>query len=119
MRFLPVEASVLGDLQNAYGYRPAVLSKGAFPGMEEDVPCVDFSDWLLFTREEMPEEFIYLMTKLFVEKRERLFEFHFRNIPVEACNLVCPIDPAQLSKNVGGIPLHPGAERYYRENGLL
>jgi len=119
MRFLPVEASILGDLERSYGYRPALLSKGAFPGIEQDVACVDFSDWLLFTREEMPEDFIYLMTKLFVEKRERLFEFHFRNIPVEACNLVCPIDPGQLWKNVGGIPLHPGAKRYYKENGYL
>ena len=37
----------------------------------------------------------------------------------EACNLTCPIDPKQVWKNVGEIPLHRGAERYYREHGLM
>jgi TRAP transporter TAXI family solute receptor len=119
MRYLPIDEAILEDLEKSYGYRASVLSKGMFPGIEGDVPCVDFSDWLLFTREDLPEEFVYLMTKLFVEKRERLFEFHFRNIPVDACNLTCPIDPRQVWKNIGGIPLHRGAERYYRENGYM
>ena len=119
MRYLPIDESILRDLETRYGYKSAVLSKGMFPGIEGDVPCVDFSDWLLFTREDMPDDFIYLMTKIFVEKRERLFEFHFRNIPVEACNLTCPIDPKQVWKNVGEIPIHRGAERYYKEHGLI
>lgn len=119
MRYLPINEPILEDLGKRYGYRKAVLSKGMFPGIEKDVPCVDFSDWLLFTREDIPEDFVYLMTKLFVEKREFLFEFHFRNIPDEACNLVCPIDPLQVWKNVGDIPLHKGAERYYREHGYM
>jgi TRAP transporter TAXI family solute receptor len=119
MRYLPIEGSVLRDLEDRFGYKRAVLSKGMFPGIESDVPCVDFSDWLLFTRQDVPDDFVYLMTKLFVEKRERLFEFHFRNIPVEACNLAFPIDPKQVWKNVGEIPLHKGAERYYKEMGLM
>jgi len=119
MRFLPIDEPILRDLENRYGYRRAVLPRGSFPGLEDDVPCVDFSDWLLFTREDMPEDFIYLMTKIFVEKRDRLFEFHFRNIPLEACNLTCPIDPKTIWQNVGGIPLHKGAERYYREHGYM
>ena len=119
MRYLPIDEPILRDLEKNYGYKRAVLSKGMFPGIEGDVPCVDFSDWLLFTREDMPDEFIYLLTKLFVEKRERLFEFHFRNIPIEACNLTCPIDPKQVWKNVGRIPIHRGAEQYYREQRYL
>jgi TRAP-type uncharacterized transport system substrate-binding protein len=115
MRYLPIDEAILRDLESRYGYKKALLPKDSFPGMERDLPCVDFSDWLLFTREDMPDDFIYLMTEIFVEKRERLFEFHFRNIPPEACNLTCPIDPKQLWKNVGGIPLHRGAERYYKE----
>ncbi len=119
MRYLPIEEPVLKALEDRYGYRRAVLPKGMFLGIEHDVPCVDFSDWLLFTREDMPDDFIYLMTKMIVEERERLFEFHFRNIPVEKCNMTCPIDPKQLSKNLGGVPLHRGAERYYREHGYM
>jgi TRAP-type uncharacterized transport system substrate-binding protein len=83
------------------------------------LPCVYFSDWLLFTRDDMPDDFVHLMTKMLVEQRAKLFEFHFRNIPLEACNLVCPIDPKQLWRNVGEIPLHRGAEQYYKEQGYL
>ena len=119
MRYLPIDDDVLRDLENRYGYKGAVISREMIPGLEQDVPCVDFSDWLLFTHEEVPEDFIFLMTKLFVEKRERLFEFHFRNIPAEACNLVYPIDPHKVWKNIGGIPLHKGAEKYYREFGYI
>ena len=119
MRYLPIDEAVLRDLEKRYGYKRAVISKEMIPGLEQDVPCVDFSDWLLFTHEEIPEDFIYLMTKLFVEKRERLFEFHFRDIPAEACNLAYPIDPHKVWKNVGGIPLHGGAEKYYREFGYM
>ena len=56
---------------------------------------------------------------IIIEKREKLFEFHFRNIPEEACNLVIPIDPKQVWKNVGGVPIHEGAERYYKESGYM
>jgi TRAP-type uncharacterized transport system substrate-binding protein len=33
--------------------------------------------------------------------------------------VTCPVDPAQMNKNIGNIPLHKGAERYYKEQGLL
>lgn len=119
MRYLPIEEPILRNLEDRYGIKSAILSKGMFRGIDHDVACVDFSDWLLFTREDMPEDFIYLMTKVLVEKKEHLFEFHFRNIPVEKSNLTCPIDPKGVPKNIGGIPLHKGAERYYREAGHL
>ena len=119
MRFLPIDEAILTELENNYGYRKALLTPEMIPGLDGSVPCVDFSDWLLFTREDVDEDLIYLLTKIGVERRQSLFEFHFRNIPVEACNLMCPIEPAKLWRNVGGIPLHAGAERYYREHGYI
>ena len=119
LRYLPIEESVLRDLENPYGYGRGVLPKGMFLGIESDVPCVDFSDWLLFTREDLSDELIYLLTQLMVERRESLFEFHFRNIPTQVCNLTCPIDPSKIWRNAGGVPLHRGAERYYKEQGYI
>jgi uncharacterized protein len=119
MRYLAIDEPVLQALENRYGYKKAVLPKGMFSGIDTDIPCIDFSDWLLFTREDMEEDLVYLMTKMIVEKKEMLFEFHFRGIPTEISNLTCPIDPARLWRNVGGIPLHRGAERYYRERGYM
>ncbi len=119
MRYLPVAEPVLDELENKYGFRKAVLSKWMFPGMEKDIPCVDFADWLLFTREDISEELVYILTKTLIEKRERIIDFHFRGIPKEFNVVTCPVDPAQMARNIAGIPLHKGAERYYRERKLL
>jgi uncharacterized protein len=119
MKYLAIEEPILQDLASRYGFRSAVLPKGMFLGIDNDVPCVDFSDWLLFTREDMDEDFVYLLTKIFIERREFLFEYHFRGIPVEICNLTCPIDTTKILSNLGGVPLHKGAERYYKEHGYL
>jgi TRAP transporter TAXI family solute receptor len=119
MRYLPIEEPILKDLETRFGFRRAILPAGNFLGLDADTPCVDFADWLLFTRDDVSEDLIYRMTKIIVEDRKKVFEFHFRNIPEEACNLTCPIDPLELWRNIGGIPLHKGAERYYREHGYL
>ncbi len=119
MRYLPIDEAVLDQLEDKYGFRKAVLSRWMFPGMERDIPCVDFADWLLFTREDIPQSFIYLLTKTLIEKRQRLIDFHFRGIPNEFNVVTCPVEPAKMPENVGGIPLHKGAERYYREQGFL
>lgn len=119
MRYLPVGEEILAALEKDYGYSRSKITKGMFPGIEEDVPCVDFSDWLLFTCDDIPEDLIYLLTRLLVEKKERLFEFHFRNIPPESNIVTVPIDTSQIMKNIGEIPIHKGAKKYYKENGLI
>ena len=58
------------------------------------------------------------------EERRRLdeeraeFEARFRHIPVAHSPLTYPIVPARMPLGID-IPLHPGAERYYREHGHL
>ncbi len=119
MKFLPIRGSVLQKMEDEYGYRKAVLSRGMFRGIEEDVPCIDFSDWLMFVRDDMPDDLAYLITRIFIERREELFEVFFQGLPVEESHLVCPIDPRQVWRNVGEIPLHLAAERYYKEHGYM
>ncbi|OGO22556.1 MAG: hypothetical protein A2144_02405 [Chloroflexi bacterium RBG_16_50_9] len=119
MRFLPIDHSVLQKISVEYGYRKAVVPKGMFPGIDEDIPCVDFSDWLLFVRDDMPDDLAYLITKICIEKKREIFEFYFRGIPEGESNLVCPVDPKQVWRNIGEIPLHPAAERYYKEHGYM
>lgn len=119
MRYLPVDESILDELASKYGFRKAVLSKWMFPSMECDIPCVDFADWLLFTREDVSEDFIYLLTKTLVEKRKTIIDFHFRGIPGDFNVVTCPVEPEHLIENIGGIPLHKGAYRYYKEHDII
>lgn len=119
MKFLPIRDDVLQMMEEAYGYRRAVLPKGVYPGVDSDIPCIDFSDWLMFVREDMPDELAYLITRIFIERRRDMMEAPFRVFPIEESDLSYPIDPHQVWKNIGDIPLHPAAERYYREHGYM
>jgi hypothetical protein len=118
LAFLPIPEPVLAQMERDYGFRPAVLSKGMMDGtVLRDTPTLDWSEWLLFARDDVDEDLVWLITKIVVEYRH-LFEMSFRGQPLEKSDLVYPMVPAELWKNVG-VPLHAGAERYYRDHGHL
>jgi TRAP-type uncharacterized transport system substrate-binding protein len=116
MRFIPIEPDAMRTLRQAYGLKPAVLEKGRLRN-EQDVPCLDWSHWGILCRDDMPEELAYRVTAVLVEERAE-FEARFRHLPVHQSPLTYPIDPQRMPTGVD-LPLHPGAERYYREHGYL
>lgn len=52
-----------------------------------------------------------------VEQRAEL-EARYRHHPPEHAAMTYPIDPYAMWQGLGA-PLHPGAERYYREHGYM
>lgn len=112
--FLPVEEDVLQRLETERGWKRGVIEKTRYRGMTEDVPTVDFSGWILFCSEDMDEELAYLTIAALDEQKgeiEALF-------PQPHAALTGPVDLSWLGSNVP-VPLHPGAEKYYREKGYL
>ncbi|KQX40065.1 C4-dicarboxylate ABC transporter [Devosia sp. Root436] len=89
-------------------YIPAVIPAGTYDGQDEDVPTAAIGN-ILVTRAGVSDETAYQMTKLLFENLERLKASH---------SAAGAIDPAKATEGLS-IPLHPGAERYYREMGLL
>ena len=110
-RFLPVEGAVLKKLV-AMGYRPTVMPRARFHGMTEDIPTIDFSGWPMIVRADMPDEAAYAICEA-IEKRKEV-------IPTDNYK---PLEMAQLFANDEeapyDVPLHPGAERFYRDRGYL
>ncbi len=117
MRFLPIREDVLQMLQEKYGFRKAVLAKGALRGIEQDTPCVCFCEWLMFVRDDMPDDLAYRITRTFIEKREAIEALFYPGSPSRKG--LETINPKEVWKNVGEIPLHPAAKRYYEENGYM
>jgi hypothetical protein len=118
LTFLPVREDILDRMVEQYGFRKAILSKGMLDGaVKKDTPTLDWSGWLLFTRDDVNENLVYDVTRIIVE-RKHLFEMSFKGQPLEHSDLVYPMEPAALLENLG-VPLHPGAERYFRDNGHL
>jgi TRAP transporter TAXI family solute receptor len=117
MRFLPIDAPVLDALRERYGYQQADIEAGEFRGTDKPVPTLDWSQWLVIVREDLPDEVAHLMTQVIVEDRAD-FESKYKHLPVLESALYYPIRPEELGMTAP-VPLHPGAERYYREQGLL
>ena len=110
-RILPVEGAVLKRLV-AMGSRPPVMSNSRFHGMAEDITTIDFSGWPMIVRADMPDEAVYPICEA-IEKRKDV-------IPTDNYK---PLEMAQLCANDEeapyDVPLHKGAERFYRERGYL
>jgi hypothetical protein len=105
---LGIEEDLLKLLIEKYNYERMVIPKGTFIGQDKDVITAG-SVTQVVTHADVPEEWIYELTKATWENRNRLIQAH----------------PAykELTKEMVmtgiRVPLHPGAEKYWREIGLL
>lgn len=110
-RILPIEGSVRERMKVA-GYDIGTLTQSRLPGLLAPVPAIDFSGWPMIVHAEMPEDLAYALCEA-IEGRKLL-------IPTDNYR---PLDLAQLcsitEETPRGAPLHPGAERFYRERGYL
>jgi TRAP-type uncharacterized transport system substrate-binding protein len=110
-RFLPVEGAVLKRLV-AMGYRPTVMSKSRFPGMAEDITTIDFSGWPMIVRADMPDDTAYAICEAIEKRKEVIPTDNYK--PLEIAQLFANDEEAPYD-----VPLHTGAERFYREKGYL
>lgn len=111
LRPVVLEDEVFSVLQ-AIGWRKVVLPASRFPHLAEDYACIDYSGWPLYTRAALPEETAYKVCAAFNARADRI-----------------PWDPDsytgidQIGRETEAtpldVPLHPGAERWYREHGHL
>jgi TRAP-type uncharacterized transport system substrate-binding protein len=110
--FLPFSKKALVKLER-YGFRRAPLGGGRLEGnFDPATEVVDYSGWPIVTHANFPDELAYH----FVAALEKIRD----EIPYDAAG-VPPMSTFCRSTEAGplDIPLHPGAERYYREHGYL
>jgi TRAP transporter TAXI family solute receptor len=88
-------------------WTPYEIAAGTYPGQDEAVMTVAQPNFLATTA-DTPEEHVYLLTKTIYENLPFLQAIH------PATNAMA------LENAIAGLPapLHPGALRYYREQGL-
>ncbi len=88
-------------------WSPFTIKAGTYPGQTKDINTIAQPNLLVVTK-DTPERTVYLLTKSIYEN------LPFLNIVHKATKAM------SLEKAIVGLPmpLHPGAARYYREQGI-
>jgi len=104
---VPIPAEVVTAIGDA-AYQAETIPAGTYGGQDADVPTAAIRN-ILVTHEGVEEAAVYEMTKAIFTHLDALVAAHSaaKGIKPESAAVGLPI------------PLHPGAERYYREAGLL
>ena len=111
LRMIPVPDDVIEKMRQINpGFVRHVISKGTYAaqGIEEDIVTLQ-APTILIASSKTPPEVIYKVTKAIVEGRE-----NFGNVAA----VMKGVTPQQMAQNFG-MPYHPGAEKFYKEAGLL
>ncbi len=111
MRFLSLDESLLKRLETK-GFRRAVIKKADYPKLEADVMTVDFSGWPVFAHASVPDEIITTFCAA-LEVRKGAVPWQGEGpLPLERMCRDAEDTPMD-------VPLHPAAERFWRERGYL
>jgi uncharacterized protein len=109
VKFLGLDAETARALL-PLGYTAATMPPDTFKGQAEPVSTVGFPT-VLITNKELAEPIAYAVTKTVVENKDALVRGHAG---------LAEFDPKTAwQPDKVGIPLHPGAERAYREKGWM
>ncbi|MCT8999782.1 TAXI family TRAP transporter solute-binding subunit [Chelativorans intermedius] len=107
---VPVEGEVVDALveENPY-YFKAVIPGGMYRGTDSDVNTFGVGATLV-TSANVPEDVVYILVKSVFDNFD-----NFKNLHPALANLT----PEQMISQGNSAPMHPGAEKYYREQGWL
>ncbi|MBI3525226.1 MAG: TAXI family TRAP transporter solute-binding subunit, partial [Betaproteobacteria bacterium] len=107
MVVVPVPAEVVARI-NDPAYIAGVIPANTYEGQTVSVPTVAIENFLV-THEGVPTDTVYKMTKSMYENLDQMVAAH-----AAAKAIKREEGPKHMP-----LPLHPGAEKYYREVGLI
>ncbi len=85
------------------------LPAGTYKGIDQETNCVAVKA-VLVASEEVSEDVIYELTKAMFENKEALAGGHAK---------FKLLDPKTAVDGLGKLPMHPGAQKYYKEIGIM
>jgi len=107
--WLKVPDSYLGAVAKEYDLEIVTLPKGFYSFLDEDVKTLRI-DLVMLAATSVSEEAVYKYMKAIGSRLDR-----FRSIHPSYSEVTL----AELARKPPSVPYHPGAERYFREAGVL
>jgi len=111
MRVLPLDESLLTKLE-ALGLRRAIIPKERYPKLQLNVPTLDFSGFAVYTHADVPDGVVTSVCAALEARKDRIGWQEPGPLPLDWMCRDTPDGPLV-------IPLHPAAERFWRERGYL
>ncbi|MBP1716155.1 MAG: hypothetical protein H6Q42_4358 [Deltaproteobacteria bacterium] len=108
--FLPMSDEIVKKLEGL-GYKKDILPAKSFRGQEKEVQLVGWPTTLV-GHKDLSVDLAYVLTKTLVENKPELVKGH-------AALKDFIVDDAWKFQSFYGTPLHPGAEKYFREKGMM
>lgn len=111
MDFLSLDNAMLSRLE-AVGLRRGLIQQKHFPKLTEDVPTLDFSGWPIYTHRDTPDGMVEDFCRALEESKDRIP--WAQEAPLPLAQMVRDTPDGHLE-----VPLHPAAERFWRQRGYL
>lgn len=108
LNILGLNPEIIRSVSENLGMKAGTIEAGSYDFLGEDINSV-YTPAILITNKDVPEEEVYLITKAIYENLEYLGTVHKE---FEELTLHGMVD-------VGNVPLHPGAEKFFKEKGLM
>jgi len=105
---LKIEPKIVENMCEKYGYYKASIPADSYDFLKQDMDCLN-SNTVFIVPKNSSEENVYKITRSICENLDYLQSVHSSIAGLKADDLVSNL----------GIPLHPGAEKYYREAGII
>lgn len=106
---VPVDDATMKGMQATNpAYNKLIIKAGTYPGQDKDVPAIGYFTHVIVSC-ALPEDTVYKMVKIMAE-----------NIPTMASvsATMTNLTPQVMATEMG-VPLHPGAAKYYKEVGAM
>ena len=111
MGVLPLDEPLLERLEEL-GFQRAVIPKARYTKLKEDVPTLDFSGFPVYTHVNVPDAIVTSICSALEARKEKIPWQEDGPLPLDRMCRDTPEGPLN-------IPLHPAAERFWRERGYL
>jgi uncharacterized protein len=109
LQFLEFAPSLMNELSKRFLLEIVPVPIGLLKGIDKPMTTLARNGQSVFGRQDMPDEFAYDVARALDENRSHL---KFLNRPYF-------YDSRTVWRGIGGVPLHTGAERYYREQAYM
>lgn len=108
LKYLELPADLRAKLVKDFDLEERNIPVGLFRGMDRSIPTAARTGNVVYGRTDMPDDFAYTLAKA-IDEHQDLLQWTHMNFSY---------NPRTVWRAFG-VPLHPGAARYYRERGYM